>query len=242
MRITLRAFGAHLTALVLLGLLAGCAMPGFAPRPQRGGANTTTLGGATAPTSSVTTAPENPQTPTTTTIEKTTTREFDAPAAEQPNDIPSKPGGDATVAAMSSDRQGVPRREHSETAPSSEAGSRGAPVAARSTPPRIVRETVTEKATTQIGTAQDLAGIVKTWGAAGAAHSKAILWALLLGLAAWTAWKREWPLIAAVLGIGAVLSLFIAWWVGPVAAGMAALVWAAFHVSRGQLPIPPSTP
>lgn len=221
MRITLLALS--------LSLLAGCGVPGS--RPQRGGSTTTTLGGATAPTSTVTTAPENPQTPTTTTIEKTTERTF--------TDIPNETGRDATVAAMSSDRPGVPRREHLETAPSSEAGSRGAPVAAQPSPPRLAREVIRERATTQIGTSQDLAGIVKAWGAAGAAHYKALVWALALGLAAWRAWKREWPLIAAVLGVGAVLSLLVAWWIGPVAAGAAALVWAAYHVARGSLTIPP---
>lgn len=209
-----------LLAFVLLG--AGCS----GIRPQRGGSTSTIFGGAAAPTTTNTTAPENPQTPTTTTTEKTISRSYD---------IPQETGAGATADATSSDRQGIPRREHPETAPSSEAGPRGAPVVAQ---PRLMHEVVTEKATTQIGTSQDLAGILKAWGTAGAAHYKAILWALVLGVAAWRAWKREWPLIAAVLGIGAILSFLVAWWVGPVAAGAAALIWSAYHVARTQIPAP----
>lgn len=214
-----------LTVLTAFFLLSACTR---VPRPQHGGGSTTTLGGATAPTTVVSTAPENSQTPTLTTIEKTTERTYD---------IPHETGGGAIAAATSSDQPGIPRREHLETAPSREAGSRGVPVAAPISP-RIMREVITEKASTQVGTSQDFAGIVKAWGSATAAHYKSILWCLVLAVAAWTAWKRDWPLIAAILGVGSVISLLVAWWVGPVAVGAAALVWAAFHVARAQIPTP----
>jgi hypothetical protein len=58
---------------LVLVLITGCA---WVPRPQKGGASRTTLGGTSAPTVQVTDAPENPQTPTTTTVRKKTVREY----------------------------------------------------------------------------------------------------------------------------------------------------------------------
>ncbi len=64
---------ARFAALGSTALLTACAA---LPKVQHGGRSTTQLGGTTAPTVVTTAAPENPQTPTTTTVEKTITREF----------------------------------------------------------------------------------------------------------------------------------------------------------------------
>ncbi|MBS0632025.1 MAG: hypothetical protein JSS11_08940 [Verrucomicrobia bacterium] len=127
-RHTTRATAAPLSASLLL--LAACA----SVRPQAGGHSTTTLGGATAPTTVTTAAPQNPQTPTTTTVEKTVIRE-------------TIPGGLATPATSATLVQpGTPNPEHG-TLPSA--------VVASVAPSReILRETVTERATTVTGTAQ----------------------------------------------------------------------------------------
>lgn len=207
-----------------------------APRSQSGGGSTVTLGGGVAPTTANIIAPQNPQTPSTTTLEKETVTEYEIPpdetatagtqgdsAREQPETSPRSAAAQTESRVAGDTVQGA--------SPASNAGRPGA-----AAPPRIMRQSVTERATTQTGTSQDLAGILKVWGAATATHYKSLLWCLVLGVAAWAAWKREWPLIAAVLGVGAVLSLLVEWWIGPVAAGAAALIWAAYNVARAQLP------
>lgn len=132
--------------LVVLLIVAACLFSGcVSSRPQRGGTSTTSLGGTAGPTVLTNQAPENPQTPSTTTVEKTTTRTYE---------IPPKTEGTAIGPVTSSDRQGFPRREHLETAPSQDVGLRDAPVAAQSPAPRVVTETVVERATTQTGAAQ----------------------------------------------------------------------------------------
>jgi hypothetical protein len=160
-----------------LAALAGCA----AIKPQRGGSSTTTLGGATAPTVVTNAAPENPQTPSTTTVEKTTERDYE---------IPHETDEGATALVTSNDRQGVPRSEHSETAPSKDVGLRGAPVVAQSLP-RILRERTTERATTQTGIAQK--DTARELGAR-LANMRGVMWVgvLLLVAGPIVGWKLGW--------------------------------------------------
>lgn len=112
-----------LPGVVLVILLAGCSA---LPHAQRGGGTTTTLGGTAAPTVVANSAPENPSTPSTTIVEKTTTREYIAPAP--------------TVGA------GLPR-----DVPPAESRREAAPTV---NPFPVLREIVAEKATTTTGTAQ----------------------------------------------------------------------------------------
>jgi hypothetical protein len=203
--------------LLALVLCSGCAR---LPKPQRGGGSLATLGGASAPTLVATQAPENPQTPTTTTIRKTMTRDFATPAGTT-----ARPETDA--AGLQAPTGHVTGAEAATSAPIAAA-------AGVAPSPQLIRETVAEESTTQIGTSQELTGILKAWGAATAGRAKALLWALGLALTAWLAWRREWPLMAALLAAGALLSLLLAWWAGPLAAGAATLVWAAWHVAHAQ--------
>jgi len=146
-------------------------------RPQSGGGTTTTLGGGSAPTTVRTDAPENPQTPTTTTVEKTTERTYE---------IPPTTDGSATASVRSSDR------EHSETAPSSDDGSRGAPVAAPSTSsPHVLHERTVERSTTTIGTAQK--DTARELGAR-LANLRGVMWVgvLLLIGGPIVGWKLGW--------------------------------------------------
>ena len=144
--------------------LSGC---GYV-KPQRGGTSTTTLGGATAPTVVTNAAPENPQTPSTTTVEKTTTREF-APAAPRP---------ETNAACLQNPIGHVTGTETATTAP---------PAAGAT----LLREVTTEKATTQTGTAQkDTARDLS----ARLANLRGVLWVgvLLLIGGPIIGWKLGW--------------------------------------------------
>lgn len=162
--------------IVMVALATGCATP----RPQQGGASTATLGGATAPTVVVTAAPENPQTPSTTAVEKTVVREFAAPAlAPAPiSDLP---------------------------APNSEL--RPSPVAV--TPPALLREIITEKATTATGASQrDTARSLAQRFAA----TRGVMWAGLLLLIGGpiVALRMGWPLNGAIAAATGLLLIVLA--------------------------------
>lgn len=173
-----------LTFLLLLVVLAliGCTAQ---PPPQRGGMQSTSLGGTNAPTVLTSTAPENPQTPSTTRIEKTTTREYFAPVgATSSAPIP-----------LPQDRSGVDRLAHNQEA----AGSNPAPA---STLP-LARETVHEQATTELGTAQkDMARELGT----RLSNMRGVMWVgcALLVLGPVVGWKLGWMtngLIAGGVGL-----------------------------------------
>lgn len=165
-----------LPVLVALAAVSGC---GVIPKPQQGGGATTTLGGATAPTVSTLAAPENPQSPTSTTIEKSTTREyFPAPTLSQGRSV-------------------TDRLAHNQ-----EAGGLNPPPATNS-PGLIAREIVTERATTQLGTAQkDTARELGT----RLANMRGVMWVgiALLVLGPVVGWKLGWftnGLIAGGVGL-----------------------------------------
>lgn len=164
-------------------LLAALALAGCTTnRPQKGGGQTTTLGGADAPTTVTTNAPENPQTPTTTVVEKTTTREF-APAAPRP---------ETNAAGLQNPTGHNTGTETATTAPTAAGASLPLkPGTAAERGATLVKETVTERAFTQTGAAQkdtsrDLA--------AKLANMRGVLWVgvLLLIGGPLLGWKMGW--------------------------------------------------
>lgn len=172
--------------LVLCGFVAlwcgGCA----GMRPQRGGTQTATLGGTAGPTVVTTSAPENPKTPSTTTVEKTITREFStALSMAQP----------AAVAAGVQNSTGL------------STGADGAKAASVPSHPPILRETVTERATTELGTAQkDTAREV----GARLANMRGVMWVgvLLLVAGPVVGWRMGWftnGCIAGAVGLGLII-------------------------------------
>ena len=160
-------FGAWTLALVCL-----CCAACSTIRPQRGGTVSTTLGGTSSPTSVTTTAPENPKTPSSTTVEKTTTREF-SPATPLPTTTPAR---------VKKARHAVPSGA---AAPAPESAE---PAAA---PAQLLRETVTERATTELGTAQkDTAREI----GARLVNMRGVMWAgvFLLIAGPVVGWKMGW--------------------------------------------------
>ncbi len=143
-----RVFCFWLVLWVALVAAAGCSI---IPHPQKGGTNQTTLGG-TGPSSATLVAPENPKTPTTQTVEKTTTREFSPPTAasqgdsarEQPETSPRRAPAhmESRVAAM----------------PAAGASPTNVNQPGAGAPGALLRETIIERQTTQIGSSwQDTA-------------------------------------------------------------------------------------
>lgn len=197
-------------------------------RPQRGGVSTATLGGTSAPTVVTSGAPENPQTPTTTTVEKTTTREFTASAPElshrehraQAESAPSN-------ASVPSDRPSVPSVSKSDV---------------------LVREVVSERATTQTGAAQK--DTARELGAR-MANMRGVMWVgvLLLVGGPLVGWKLGWltnGLIAGATGLGLIILAQVLpgneAWLGLAGLGLMPLVafvyYRAHHDARATPPSP----
>lgn len=156
-------------AVLLLISMFGCATT----KPQQGGTSTTTLGGANAPTIVTNKAPENPQTPSTTTVEKTTTREF-APTISE---------AQPAAAAHTVKTNPVPDRKDG-SAPT-------APALPNPSNAPLVREIVTERATTTTGSAQK--DTVRDLGAR-LANMRGVLWVgvLLMIGGPLVGWKLGW--------------------------------------------------
>ena len=160
--------------------LGGCLR---VPKPQSGGGQITTLGGTTGPTTVATTAPQNPQTPTETTVEKTTTREF-----QQDSSVEERPAHNQEAAG--SNPAPAPTSHRTEAA----VNPKTTPAAPASTPPgaaRLLRETVHERATTKIGSAQkDTTGELAT----KLGNMRGVMWVgvLLLVGGPIVGWKMGW--------------------------------------------------
>lgn len=159
------------------------------PAPQSGGAGTVTFGGTSAPTVVTTAAPENSKTPTTTTVEKTTTREFIVPSQEAGEALaPAQPANQAT-------RLQNPTRHVT----GAEAAGVADVVPRRASPPSLLRETVTERATTQLGSSwEDKAREL----GAKLSNMRGVMWAgvLLLIGGPIVGIKMGWPLNGAIAG------------------------------------------
>lgn len=125
--------GAGLATGAALLLLTACTA---AMKPQPGGLSTTILGGAAAPTVVANTAPENPQTPSTTTVEKTTLREYLAPS---PGDHAAADTAHPPTALTGALTASVHSTSHPINSPAA---------------PVLLRETVQERAATTTGIAQ----------------------------------------------------------------------------------------
>jgi hypothetical protein len=197
-------------------LLPGCA----GARPQQGGRTATLLGGAGAATTVTTFAPENPQTPSTTTIEKTTLREWAPPLA----------------ARVESPEL---RAESQIPQPSTLNPQRG---------PALLREQVTERSSTITGAAQK--DTARELGAKLAAMQPVMwVGALLVPIGIGVGWlvaKRGWLINGVILGLaiagsGAAMVAIAVWLPGinPLCGLLllglvfaAGLVWAVYYKSQ----------
>lgn len=186
----LRGFAIGLAILLAaFALIAPCG--GCATKPQQGGKSGISFGGGTAPSVVTSAAPENPHTPSTTTMEKTITREF-APAEPRPEtrstSLQNPTSHGAEAAAVESSTAGA-----SKVPPSPPSASA----------PKLVREVVVEKATTQTGTAQqDTARDLS----ARLANMRGVQWVgvALLVLGPLAGWRLGWltnGLIAGAVGL-----------------------------------------
>jgi preprotein translocase subunit SecF len=88
--------------------------------------------------------------------------------------------------------------------------------------------------TTEVGGSQDLAKIIKE--AAAAKHTRSILMAVGLLLAAWWMYRHQWPLVAAILAVGAVVAISFGWAWGLAAIGAAAIAAMAYWKSKLIIP------
>lgn len=161
-------------------------------KPQRGGASVATLGGASGTTTVSNTAPENPQTPSTTVVEKTITREFIARET-----LGAQPASNA--AGLQNPTGYVTGAEAAPTAPAS-------PVL--SSAPQLLRETVSERATTQLGSAQK--DTARELGVK-LANMRGVMWvgvALLIG-GPIVGIKMGWPTNGAIAGAAGLLLIIL---------------------------------
>lgn len=85
------------------------------------------------------------------------------------------------------------------------------------------------EAGTDLGGSQDLAEMIEAVMAADL--FRALLLAVALGISALVAVSRGWPMLGAVLGMGAVISLMIVWWAGLIAAGAGVLLVLAYRTA-----------
>lgn len=86
---------------------------------------------------------------------------------------------------------------------------------------------------TNLGGSQDFAEIVEAVMALD--MFRAVLLAGVLSLCAVVAAARGWPLLAAVLGVGALGSVMLAWWAGLIAVGAGVLLVTAYHMAIAQV-------
>lgn len=198
-------------------------------RPQKGGGSTTSLGGATAPTVVQTTAPENPQTPTTTTVEKSTTREFSEPLHREHRALPTESTEPTPKpSSVSSDRASVPSVSHA-----------------------LVRETVVERSTTQTGAAQK--DTARELGAK-LANMRGVLWVgvALLVLGPIVGWKLGWFTNGCIAGAVGLLLIILSTvipgneaWFGLGGLLLIPLVGFVYYRARhdgSALPVPQPSP
>lgn len=92
--------------------------------------------------------------------------------------------------------------------------------------------TTREVAKTVIGGSQSLTDILKAYAAGE--YMRRIAIALIMGLVAWLM-RKEWPLIAGVLAIGALVVAFFGPGYALAFAGAGAGIYVAYHVVRAQL-------
>jgi hypothetical protein len=96
--------------------------------------------------------------------------------------------------------------------------------------------TTVERAETVIGGSQSLADIAKQ--IMGAEHWKNMAVALLMGIIAWIM-RKEWPTVAGILALGAIVVAFfgLQWALGF--AGIGGGIFIGYHLLKSQLPIRP---
>jgi hypothetical protein len=90
-------------------------------------------------------------------------------------------------------------------------------------------------ASTELGGSQDVADILRAY--LGGEHFKRVALGLLLGLLAWLG-RREWPVAAGVLALGAVATAFFGLPAVLISASMAGGLWLAWHILKSRVPIP----
>lgn len=90
----------------------------------------------------------------------------------------------------------------------------------------------TDKAETVIGGSQDLAAIIKE--KVGADHLRNLVAALLMAVVAWCC-RREWPIVAIALGVGAVVVAFfgLGWAIGFAGFSLGGVV--IYYAARAKL-------
>jgi hypothetical protein len=85
-----------------------------------------------------------------------------------------------------------------------------------------------------IGGSQELKEIVEAYVKSD--YFKGLLIALALAVGAWMMYKKDWPLGAGILFIGAVGSVMVTWWIGGLSVLAVATLYIGFKIG---LPIPP---
>lgn len=178
-----------LVSIICLCCLAACAMP----RPQRGGSGTTSLGGTQSATTSHFQAPENPQTPSTTTVEKETEREYLSPKF--------------TPTHTSSGERGFQPTPSPDTPFTT--NTRAVDEEAGQSEPRLLRERTKERATTMVGAAQK--DTARELGAR-LANTRGIMWVgvLLLIGGPVIGWKLGWLTNGLIAGGAGLLLIVLA--------------------------------
>ncbi len=112
------------------------------------------------------------------------------------------------------------------------------PPAQASAPGVIVEHTVEQHSSTEIGSAQNIANILKAAQANGRALASVLLGLCLL-VGAYRAFKATWPILGSVLAAGGVLSIiFLNYWVAIGGIGAALLLYIAYKLAEKAAPLP----
>jgi hypothetical protein len=97
-------------------------------------------------------------------------------------------------------------------------------------------ERIGRKSMSRIGGSQDYAKILKEYGKTE--YFRGLVFGLCLMGVAWMAYRKDWPLISGILAVGAVASIFVAWWAGALSILAGAGIYIGYKVA---LPLPPTT-
>lgn len=102
----------------------------------------------------------------------------------------------------------------------------------------VVERTVEQHSSTEIGSAQNVAKILKAAQSNGRALASVLLGLCLL-VGAWKAFKATWPILGSVLAAGGVLSIiFLNYWVAIGGIGAALLLYIAYKLAEKAAPMP----
>lgn len=106
----------------------------------------------------------------------------------------------------------------------------------------VVEHTVEQHSSTEIGSAQNVAKILKSAQNHGRALASVLLGLCLL-FGAWKAFKATWPILGSVLALGGAVSIYtLNYWAGLGAVGVGLIIYVAYSLGEKTNPLSPLLP